>query len=210
MILSLASLPSPTYELLLKIFRKYENEKKQSGKPTKPDCRGANFRELRNLDNETVHNLLSKVEAEEMPLSALNTESKRVKKMRKLKESFANEVGVGSWEEASTKFPSFATEQNLERYLSSSKLSGPVLAAFEQFCKRAITSQVAVTPESHTKSVSQVLTQTVEGKEYHSVHIKLPPVDLTYGDVADILPQTPGFSLVLGRFCGRSPNEVSS
>ena len=110
MILSLASLPSPTYELLLKIFRKYEKEKKQSGKPTKPDCRGANFRELRNLDNETVHSLLLKVEAEKMPLSALNTECKRVKKMRKLKETFANEVGVGSWEEASTNFPSFATE----------------------------------------------------------------------------------------------------
>ena len=208
MILSLASLPSPTYELLLKIFRKYEKEKKQSGKPTKPDCRGANFRELRNLDNATVHNLLSKVEAEEMSLSALNSECKKVKKMRKLKESFAKEVGAGSWEEASTNYPSFATEQNLERYLSSSKLSGPVLAAFQQFCRRAVTSQVAVAPEGHTQSVSQVLSQTVEGKEYHSVHIKLPPADLTYGDVADVLPQTPGFSLVLGRFCGRSPNEV--
>ena len=71
----------------------------------------------------------------------MNTECKRVKKMRKLKGSFASEVGVGSWEEAFTKFPSFATKQNLEHYLSSSKLSGPA------FCKRAITS---VASSSHT------------------------------------------------------------
>ena len=208
MIFSLASLPSSTYEILLKIFRRYEGEKKQPAKPTKPDCRGANFRELRNLDDETVHNLLKKVEEEEIPLSSLNAECKRLKKMKKLKESFTSEVGASSWEEAASKYPSFATEQNLERYLSSSKLSGPVLAAFQQFCRRAITSQVPVTLGSSSQSMLQVLTQTMEGKEYHSIHIKLPPADLTYGDMAAILPQNPGFPLILGSFCGRTTDEV--
>ena len=94
MIFFLASLPPPTYETLLKIFRKYKGEKKQPAKPTKPDCRGANFRELRNLDSNTVHNLLEKVEAEEMSLSSLNAECKRLKKMRQLKETIASEVGA--------------------------------------------------------------------------------------------------------------------
>ena len=110
------------------------------------------------------------MEAEEIPLSSLNAECKRLKNMRKLKESFTNEVGATSWEEATSKYPSFATEQNLERYLSSSKLSGPVLAAFQQFCRRAVTSQVPLTPRNNSQSVLQILTQTMEGKEYHSVH----------------------------------------
>lgn len=149
------------------------------------------------------------MEAEEIPLSSLNAECKRLKNMRKLKESFTNEVGATSWEEATSKYPSFATEQNLERYLSSSKLSGPVLAAFQQFCRRAVTSQVPLTPRNNSQSVLQILTQTMEGKEYHSVHIKLPPPDLTYGNIADILPQNPGFPLIVGSFCGRTTNDVS-
>ena len=184
MIFFLASLPPLTYETLLKIFRKYEGEKKQPAKPTKPDCRGgANFRELLNLDSATVHNLLEKVEAEEMSLSSLNAECKRLKKMRRLKETFASEVGASSWEESASKYPHFATEENLERYLSTTKISGPVLAAFQQFCRRASVSvtrkqlPVCVTG-THTnnrrKRVPQHSPQTSTGRPDIQPHCRDP------------------------------------
>ena len=208
MIFFLASWPPPTYETLVKSFRKYEGEKKQPAKPTKPDCRGANFRELCNLDSDTVHKLLEKVEAEEMSLSSLNAECKRLKKMRQLKETFASEVGASSWDESASKYPRFATEENLECYLSTTKLSGPVLAAFQQFCRRAIISEASVSLGSNSQSVSQVLTQTIEGKEYHSIHRKLLPKDLKYSHIAETLPQNLGFPVILGSFCGRISDEV--
>ena len=126
--------------------------------------------------------------------------------MRKLKDSFTNEVDASSWEEATSKNPSFA--QNLEHYLSS-KLSGPVLAAFQQFCRRATISQVPLTPRNNSQSVLQILIQTLKGKEYHSIQIKLAPADLTYGDITEILPQNSGFPLILGSFHGCATNEVS-
>ena len=108
MIFSLALLPSPT--CILKIFRRYEEEKKQS--PTKPDCRGANFRDVRNVDDKTCSSQPSRESGSRRDTSeflAVNAECKRLKMMRKLKESFASEVGVSSWKEAASKYPSFAS-----------------------------------------------------------------------------------------------------
>ena len=76
----------------------------------------ANFRELRNLDDETVSTLLEQVEDEEFSLSHLNKTCKRLKKISKLKQQFAKKVGVTSWEEAEQQYPLFATEAALERF----------------------------------------------------------------------------------------------
>ena len=56
--------------------------------------------------------------------------------------------------------------------------------------------------------MSQVLTQTIEGKEYHSIHLKVLPEDLTYSHIAETLPQNPGFPVMLGSFCGQISDEV--
>ena len=104
--------------------------------------------------------------------------------MRQLKETFASEVGASSWEESASKYPRFATEEYLERYLSTTKISGPVLAAFQQFCRRA---SVSVT-RKQLPVCAQVLTQTIEGKEYNNIHLKLLPEDLTYSHIAETLP----------------------
>lgn len=55
---------------------------------------------------------------------------KKIKKMLKLKQQFAKEVGVKSWEEAEQQYPRFANEAALELFASAQKLAGPILAAF--------------------------------------------------------------------------------
>ena len=117
----LAALPPASYALLQKIYRKYEEAKKTSTRHAKPDCRGSNFRELRNLEESTVFSMLQRV-ANDMMLNELNHECKRVKSMLKLKEAFKNEVGEHTW-------PDFATESRLVRF--SGKLEGPTLLAFQ-------------------------------------------------------------------------------
>ena len=118
--------------------------------------------------------------------------------MRQLKETFASEVGASSWKESASKYSRFATEENLEHYLSTTKLSGPVLTAFQQFCRRAIISEVSVSLGSNSQSVSQDTGThtTTEGNVYHNIHL------------AETLPQNPGFSVILGSFCGRINDEV--
>ena len=61
MIFLLAGLPRESYQVVQKIYQKYEAQGAGSIKTSKPDCKGCNFRELRNLDVPMVHTLLVKV-----------------------------------------------------------------------------------------------------------------------------------------------------
>ena len=85
MIFFLAALPPVSYALLQKVYRKYEEANKTSTRHAKPDCRGSNFRELRNLEDSTVFSMLKRVANDDMMLNELNHECKRVKSMLKLK-----------------------------------------------------------------------------------------------------------------------------
>ena len=68
MILFLASLPPAAYTALQAVYRKYEEAKKTT-KHSKPDCRGSNFRELRNLDSTTVQTMLQQVATGDLMLA---------------------------------------------------------------------------------------------------------------------------------------------
>ena len=73
MVFHLAALPKETYDTLLHIFEIYESSRMQGKKTdSKPDCPGANFRELQSLDDQTVCTVLEEIENEELPLSHLN------------------------------------------------------------------------------------------------------------------------------------------
>ena len=65
MIFLLAGLPTESYKILQQIFTIYEEQKSkhaaQSEVRAKPDCRGSNFRELRNLKSSVIHSVLLKV-----------------------------------------------------------------------------------------------------------------------------------------------------
>ena len=211
MIFHLAALPKQTYDTLLRIFDQFESSKLQTKKKAasnyKPDCPGANFRELRNLDETVVSTLLEQVEDEEFSLSHLNKTCKRLKKIAKLKQQFAKEVGVTSWEEAEQQYPLFATEAALERFVKAPKLAGPVLAAFQQYCSRAIRSTTAAPLDGCQGAQSIEL--TVDGGSYLGVHLTMAPEELTFQNLTTLLPQFPGCPLIIMRVAGRSEQEVS-
>lgn len=97
-------------------------------------CRGSLFRGLRNLDHEVVHAVLEKVKCGEMLITALNNECRKIKKMVVLKKAFCKGVGAESWEEAVEAFPSFATDEGVQKFVHV----GPESAQFQQYCMKAV------------------------------------------------------------------------
>lgn len=173
----------------------------------KPDCRGSNFRELRNLDSSTVHSLLVKVRDGHLSLNFLNKECKRVKRMLKLKQVFASEVGANSWEQAAQAYPRHATEAALERFLAPAKLSGPTLTAFQQYCSRAVRTAATAPPPAGCCS-TQTVEVTQNGSTYYGTHLALLPEEITYQEITTHLPQFTGFTLVFMRLSGHSSQKV--
>ncbi len=209
MIFLLAGLPKESYTLLLEIFISYEqsiNSKKYQTAQSKPDCRGSNFRELRNLDSASVSTLLAQVRDGEIALSHLNKECKKIKRTEKLKHMFATEVGVESWEQAVHKFPRHATDAALERFIAAPKLAGPVLAAFQQYCSRAIRMATSAPPEGCRSS--QGVELTIGGSTYCGIHLALTPDDITYQGIVTVIPQCSGFPLVIMHLSGHTDEEV--
>ena len=140
MIFFLATLPSSDYSVLQQIFQLYEESYKRkpskSSIPTKADCKGSNFRGLRNLDIKTVSFLLNEVANQSLPLQNLNARCQEIKKVQGLKKKFSELVGVSSWEEAQESYPEFANEQKLKhKFLSSYQKNIQLL---EDYCKKAM------------------------------------------------------------------------
>ena len=203
MIFTLASLPPASYTALQQVYRKYEETKKPTTRVAKPDCRGSNFRELRNLDEATVLSMLQRVATDDMMLNELNQKCKMLKSLVKLKEAFKTEVGVHSWEEAAQKYPDFASEASLARF--SGKLEGPTLLAFQHYCRSAISS-ASSSRSQHTST--QLLSKTIDGQNFQCHHIKTTPESLTYENVSEVLHSISGLSLVMCKFAGRSNSKV--
>lgn len=209
MIFLLAGLPKESYKILLEIFHSFEcrvANKKHSSQST-PTCRGSNFRELRNLNNDTVQALLVRVCDGDIPLRHLNQECKKNKRLQKLKQAFATEVGEDSWEKAMHKYPRYATEAALERFLAVPKLAGSILTAFQQYCSRAIRTAATAAPPEGCQS-SQCLELSVNGSTYFGIHLALSPEDITYQGMATFIPQFTGFPLIIMRLAGHSKQEV--
>ena len=202
MIFFLASLPPASYTALQEVYRKYEEAKKTTTKHSKPDCRGSNFRELRNLDDSTVLSMLQQVARGDGMLGELNQECKRLKNMMKLKEAFKNEVGEHSWEEAAHKYPNFASEAKLSRF--SGKLEGPTLTAFQQYCRSAIASSTG----DQQNTTTHLLSKAVDGQMFQCHHIRECPNNVIFGTVSEALPTITGLTLIMCRFAGEPSTKV--
>ena len=106
-----------------------------------------------------------------------------------------------SWEEAEQKYPRFANEAALERFVSAPKLAGPILAAFQQFCSRAI--RAATASQLDSSEGTQSVQLSVDGGSYHGVHLAMAPEDSRPS-----CHSFQGFHSLL-RLTGRSDLEVS-
>ena len=133
MIFLLSTLPSSDYQVLLTIFRKYEDGSlmklsKSTSKSCKPDCKGSHFWGLRNLESNITSLMLKRVSDGDLSLQKLNKACQEIKRTRDLKKKFVDMVGLSSWDEAVDSFPDFAVEEKLtENCLSLS-----------DYCQRAL------------------------------------------------------------------------
>lgn len=142
MIFYLASLPNKEYQTLQAIFAAYEKgelvkvPKSKTGIASKMDCRGSNFKGLRNLNLPTVSALLDRIDNRNLALTRLSGECKDIKKLRQLKAEFVRQVGVGSWEQAA-EYPAFATEEELRQKFLSLPFEKD-MPAMVGYCQRAV------------------------------------------------------------------------
>uniref|UniRef100_A0A1X7UDE0 Uncharacterized protein n=1 Tax=Amphimedon queenslandica TaxID=400682 RepID=A0A1X7UDE0_AMPQE len=107
------------YAILLEIFQKYEIgtlmklPKSTSSGLHKLDCKGSHFCFLRNLDAAVTSQIQVKVRDGALSLSQLNKACQEAKKLRDLKKTFLELVGLSTWTEAKAKYPHFATEEKI-------------------------------------------------------------------------------------------------
>ena len=100
----------------------YEDEyltksKNKQAQAVKPDCKGSNFRDLRNLEEDKVDDLLKQVHNQLLPIQKLNTSCHEIKRIRELKKKIVDLVGLSTWEEVQAQFPEFATEDKIKKNL---------------------------------------------------------------------------------------------
>ena len=144
MIYFLAGLPNTEYNLLLQVFALYEDGKlvkvpkaKLGMTDTKLDCRGSNFKGLRNLDMPTINDVLSKIINKEIGFASLGSTCKEIKKIRSLKDEFIRLVGASSWEAAQESYPGYANEGILKRKFEGIPFAKD-MPAMVSFCQKAM------------------------------------------------------------------------
>lgn len=91
---------------------------------------GSNFKPLRGLDVEVVHQLLKEVADKEMSMQEMMVECRDVKVMKEVQAAFMRETGISSWEEATENFPAFVTADALDEFRCCNFKSGNMPARF--------------------------------------------------------------------------------
>ena len=94
--------------------------------------RGSLFRGLRNLEEDTVYEMLLKVKSKEVLITNLNNECKRIKNLAALQKALCQSMGVECWEEVREKFPGLTSPQNMEKLLHIP----PSSAEFQHYCMK--------------------------------------------------------------------------
>ena len=208
------------------VFKQYEEEISRS----KSDCKGSNFRGLRNLNMEIVSSLLRQIINKNLPLKQLNTKCQEIKKIETLKKKFVQLVGELNWEEAQKKYPEFAIEDKLkEKFLSTKQMH-----LFEDYCKKAMRYMIYFVIVQLKASVVQSLIIIVKQQFLHrykevafvpetteeTVYLKsnngsyacfiyTKPDSLSYLSIKKLMPACNGFPLSLINIDSEGPDCIS-
>lgn len=161
MMFYLSSLPEDTFVILSKIFEMFSDAdlkgqhvpRSKKGTTAKlPDLKGSQFKCLRNIEKDMVHTLLEEVSERKMSMKELSSECASIKLINKVQAAFVKGTNCTDWEDAVSKFPSFATAEQLEPYKNLDFSGSTLPKQFLSFCQRAL---AAVNPiaESTTQSM---------------------------------------------------------
>ena len=69
---------------------------------------------LHSLDDDVISSLLAEVRDGHLSIKKLNEKCKNIKKMNTIKRIFVRQVGEKNWQEAVSKYPQHANEDQLE------------------------------------------------------------------------------------------------
>lgn len=147
LIFYLATLPSSTFGVAATIFQLYSKGKlkgqkvprsKKNVQSSPLDLRGSNFRCLRGVPENAVHELLTEVKERKLTLQELSSECQSVKQLAKIQVGFMKATNCNSWEEAQEQFPEFTTSEKLEPFKRLSFTGSTLPEQFMTFCRAAM------------------------------------------------------------------------
>ena len=225
MVFFLASLSNDAYKALQDVYSLYEDGKlvkvpksKLGTMDSKLDCRGSNFKGLRNLENNTVTDLLKKVASKEIPFTSIASVCKELKNKQKLKEEFVRLVGATSWEEAEELYPEYANENVLERKFKGIPFAKD-MPSMVHFCQKAMRyivytkilikvyyltdyfvvcrcNRSSVMPRE-IETLTNFVSYDEDGIKACAGFFPLSPTSLSFSDLERVIPSFPGFALTL-------------
>lgn len=120
----------------------YEKFKLKDQKPpcglkiSKPEFKQQYLAPLRRLSLNDQCSLLLQCKNKEISLNELKKEADMLKKLVALKNTFCKLTNAKSWEDAQAQFQSFASERELQKFISLD-FSKEVPPSFVNFCRRA-------------------------------------------------------------------------
>ena len=162
-----ATLEKPVWDLAVQVMDAFEQMglkqqvTKASSRVHKLEFKQNYLAPIRTLEMQVQCELLRKVLDRRLSLTELQAEASKRKQIIALKKQFTKLTNVSSWSEAQEKYPLFATEDQLHRFIGVDVRKG-VTKAFEAFCQRARSfSESASGPESASILVVRENTATV-------------------------------------------------
>ena len=141
-VFSQASLRKQVWDLVVQVMDLFEQSKLKAQKLRmstllqKPEFKQNYLAPIRTLPISDQCLLLQKVIAGETSLTELQTAATHLKQKAALKTAFAKLTNVESWDQAVDKFPAFATDDQLNRFLGID-IRKTIPKAFVSFCQRA-------------------------------------------------------------------------
>lgn len=104
-------------------FKMHGNSSKASAK-----CTASTFKELRGLSEIDAEYVLGKVLREEIPISKLNRESKKLKQMKEVQEQLLHTLAIETWSEFCERYTNIVYENKWK--IDLDLLSGNTICCF--------------------------------------------------------------------------------
>ena len=132
---------------------------------SKPEYKQHYLAPIRALEEEDQCLLLKKVIDRRISLSELKTESSSIKQLQNLRAVFVRLTNADSWEDATNKFPEFASDEQLLKFLHLD-LKKAIPKTFSDFSLRAKNSADTpqLQPSAFSTSFNAVSAHVVQAK----------------------------------------------
>lgn len=141
-----AALPKKTWDLAIQVIELFEEgelkDQKLQAKSrivAKPEFKQQHLQPIQSLPPDFQIDKLTKVINLELSLKELKAEAATYRKLEQIKKSFCRLTNCDGFDISQQKFPDYATNENLMRYIHLDFSQNPP-SAFHTFCRQAIAS----------------------------------------------------------------------